>query len=65
MKYTVDRIESGFAVCYDDNKNWICKNGNLKSTPYTFETPDNCYFIQIQYMAISTPHPIHLEYHFI
>lgn len=32
MKYIVDRIESGYAVCYDSNKNFI--DIPLKDIPF-------------------------------
>lgn len=41
MKYTVDRIESGFAVCYDSEK-------NIKDIPlsdFGFEIFEGCVFI--------------------
>ena len=37
---------------YDNNQNWISRTTGLpaSSFPYTFTTPNNCYYIQFQYV---------------
>ena len=37
--------------CYDNSKNWISRISQLYSTPHTFTTPNNCYYIQFQYIV--------------
>jgi len=34
---------------YDENKNWISRSDTLTIMPNKFTTPNNCYYIQIQY----------------
>ena len=34
---------------YDINKNWIYRTTTTDNPPYTFTTPNDCYFIQFQY----------------
>lgn len=41
MKYTVDRIESGYAVCYDSNKNVI----DIPLEYFSFEVFEGCIFV--------------------
>ena len=41
MKYTVDRIESGFAVCYDNDKNII----DIPVDNFSFEVYEGCIFV--------------------
>lgn len=55
-EYTIQGIletNDGYAriYYYDSSKNWISKTGGLAKGdfPYTFTTPNNCNFIQLQY----------------
>lgn len=34
---------------YDNNKNWISRTNVILNIPVSFETPNNCYYIQFQY----------------
>lgn len=56
-KYTISGAlfrlndQSTFRVYYlDSNKNWISRTESLRQNPYTFVTPQNCYYIQFQYI---------------
>lgn len=35
----------------DANKNFLSRTSSISSTPYTFTTPDDCYYVQIQYIT--------------
>ena len=47
--YTIDGVSITRIYRYDSSKGWISRNTTNISLPYTFTTPNNCYYIQFQY----------------
>lgn len=51
---TLDTSSTGVRIYYlDQYKNWISRSAVFTSTPYTFTTPANCKFVEIQYIRAS------------